>query len=140
MPYVAPQSGIVIDLVSVNVVPHELPVHVSITTPVKGSGFGDSVDVAVPLTRQVPVRLFEYVSELVVGTAPHATVIFGVVVNVGVAAGDTVIVLDTGAMVRPHTSVAAHVSTMVPPQTPGVAVRVDVAAPVIRHVPEPLLL
>jgi hypothetical protein len=124
----------------VKVVPHSVAVHVSITTPVNGSGFGDNVDVAVPVMRQPPVRLFEYVRELVVGTAPHATVIFGVAVNVGVAAGDTVIVLDTGAIVRPHTSVAAHVSTIVPPQTPGVAVRVDVAAPVIRQVPDPLLL
>ena len=46
-------------------------------------------------------------------------------VIVGNAAGDTVIVLDTGASVLPQASVAVHVSVTVPPHAPGVAVNAD---------------
>ena len=55
-------------------------------------------------------------------------------VNVGAAAGVTVIVLKA-VMVLPHASVAFHVSVMVPPQGPGAAVWVDVADPLIKQVP-----
>ena len=55
-------------------------------------------------------------------------------VNVGAAAGVTVIVLEA-VIVLPHASVAFHVSVTVPPQGPGAAVCVDVADPLIKHVP-----
>ena len=55
---------------------------------------------------------------------------------VGNAAGDTVIVLDTGAIVLPQASVAVHVSVITPPQAPGVAVCVDgLDVPVIAQPP-----
>ena len=67
--------------------------------------------------------------------APHATVILaGGEVNVGAAAGVTVIVLKA-VIVLPHASVAFHVSVTVPPQGPGAAVCVDVADPLIKQVP-----
>ena len=57
-------------------------------------------------------------------------------VNTGAGAGDTVIVLVTGARALPHASVAVHVSVIVPPHGPGAAEKVDVAdVPVIRQEP-----
>ena len=57
-------------------------------------------------------------------------------VMVGSAAGETVIVLVTGASALPHASVAVHVSVIVPPHGPGAAENVDVAdVPVIKHDP-----
>ena len=57
-------------------------------------------------------------------------------VIVGNAAGLTVMVLVTGASALPQASVAVHVSVIVPPQGPGVALNVDVLeAPVIRQEP-----
>ena len=54
----------------------------------------------------------------------------------GSAAGDTVMVLVTGASALPHASVAVHVSVIVPPHGPGVAEKVDVAdVPVIKQDP-----
>ena len=64
----------------------------------------------------------------------------GGALNVGNAAGCTVIVRDTDGTVLLQTSVAAHVSTIVPPHVPGVAVLVDVAAPLMRQAPLPPLL
>jgi hypothetical protein len=55
-------------------------------------------------------------------------------VNVGAAAGVTVIVL-TAVIVLPHASVAFHVSVTVPPQGPGAAVCVMFADPFIKQVP-----
>ena len=70
------------------------------------------------------------------GTAPQATVMFaGGATNRGNAAGLTVIVLETDDSALPHASVAAQVSVTVPPQGPGVAVKVDVAVPLIRQLP-----
>ena len=73
------------------------------------------------------------------GTAPHATVVLaGGVEKVGSGAGDTVIVLDTGASVLPQRSVAFHVSIIVPPHAPG-GTWVDIvetAVPLSRQ-PEP---
>ena len=63
----------------------------------------------------------------------------GVAVNVGAGAGLTVMALEA-VIVRPHTSVAVHVSVIVPPQGPGVVVCVDVAEPLIKQVPEAPLL
>ena len=60
--------------------------------------------------------------------------------NTATGAGLTVIILDTGASVLPHASVADHVSVIVPPQGPGAAVCIDVALPLIKHVPLPPLL
>ena len=62
---------------------------------------------------------------LVAGTPPQATVMSAGAVIVGSAAGLTVIILDTLAIVLPHISVAVHVSVTVPPQAFGVAVKVD---------------
>ena len=57
-------------------------------------------------------------------------------VNVGAGAGVTVIVLDA-VIVRPHASVAVHVSVRVPPHGPGAAVCVEVDVPLIKQLPEP---
>jgi len=75
-------------------------------------------------------------SALTAGTPPHATVILaGGEVNVGAAAGVTVIVL-TAVMVLPHASVAVHVSVTEPPQVEGVAEKVDgLEMPVIKQPP-----
>ena len=64
----------------------------------------------------------------------------GGVANAGSAAGVMLIVLETGASALPHASLAAHVSTMVPPQALGVAVLVEVAEPVSRQPAPPLLV
>src|SRR5512141_2857079 len=57
-------------------------------------------------------------------------------VIVGKAAGLTVIILDTGASALPQASVAVHVSVTVPPQGPGIALRVDAfEIPLIKHSP-----
>ena len=71
------------------------------------------------------------------GTAPHATVMFeGGVLNTGKAAGLTVIVLETDDSALPHASVAVQVCVTVPPQGPGVAVKVDgLDVPLIKHPP-----
>ena len=72
---------------------------------------------------------------------PQVTVtLAGGLPNVGKPAGETVIVLDTGAIVLPQASVPAHVSMIVPPQTPGVAVLVELLVPLIRQFPEPPLV
>ena len=71
-----------------------------------------------------------------VGTTPHAIVIVAGAVIVGSAAGVTVIVLVTGTSGLPQISVADHVSVIVPPQAPGVALNVDeLDVPLIKHDP-----
>ena len=56
-------------------------------------------------------------------------------VNVGAAAGVTVMVLEA-VIVLPHASVAVHVSVTVPPQADGVAEKVDgLEVPVIKQPP-----
>ena len=68
--------------------------------------------------------------------APQATVISAGAVMVGSAAGLTVMVLDTEAIVLPQGSVAVQVSVTVPPHPEGVAENVDALdVPVIRHDP-----
>ena len=70
------------------------------------------------------------------GIAPHATVMFAGAVIVGNAAGLTVMVLDTEAIVLPQGSVAVHVSVTVPPQAEGVAEKVDgLEVPLIKQPP-----
>ena len=55
---------------------------------------------------------------------------------VGKAAGETVIVLETGASALPQASVAVHVSVIVPPQAGGGAENVEeFELPVIRQLP-----
>ena len=56
-------------------------------------------------------------------------------VNVGAAAGVTVIILEA-VIVLPHASVAVHVSVTVPPQADGVAEKVDgLEVPLIKQPP-----
>ena len=70
------------------------------------------------------------------GIAPQATVMFAGAVMVGRAAGFTVIVLDTDAIVLPQGSVAVQVSVTVPPHPEGVALNVDaLEVPLIRQDP-----
>ena len=60
---------------------------------------------------------------------------------VGNAAGETVIVLDTGTSALPHASVAVQVSVIVPPHAGGAAEKVEVFEfPVIWQLPESPLL
>ena len=61
------------------------------------------------------------------------------VANVGAGAGDTVMTLDA-VIVRPHASVAVQVSVTVPPHAPGAVDCVDVTEPLIKQLPEALLL
>ena len=62
-------------------------------------------------------------------------------VNTAAGAGVTVISLDTEAIVRPHASVAVHVSVIVPPHAGGGAEKVDaLEVPVIRQEPAAPLL
>ena len=71
-----------------------------------------------------------------VGTVPHAIVIGAGAVIVGNAAGLTVIILDTEAIVLPQLSVAVHVCVTAPPHAFGVAVNVDrLDSPVIKQPP-----
>ena len=60
-------------------------------------------------------------------------------VNVGAAAGLTVIVL-VAVIVLPQASVAVHVSVTGPPHGPGSALNVDVTVPLIKHDPLALLV
>ena len=92
-----------------------------------------------PLIKQVPLAPLVYPSELVT-TAPQANVMGDAAANTAIAAGLTVIILDTGASVLPHASVADQVSVIVPPQGPGAEVCVDVAVPLTKQVPLPPLL
>ena len=62
--------------------------------------------------------------------------IFAGAVIVGSAAGLTVMVLDTDAIVLPQGSVAVQVSVTVPPHPDGVALNVEALdVPLIRHDP-----
>jgi len=90
----------------------------------------------VPVIKHPPVSPLLKLMVLGTGTAPQSTVIGPGAVIVGSAAGDTVIVLDTGANALPHSSVAVHVSVIVPPHAPGVDVNVDgFDIPLISHQP-----
>ena len=68
--------------------------------------------------------------------APHATVISAGALIVGSAAGLTVMILDTEAIILPQGSVAVQVSVTVPPHDGGVAENVETLdVPLIRHAP-----
>ena len=122
--------------------PHaSLAAHVSTMVPPQALGVAVLVEVADPVSRQPVPPLLVKLSELAAGACPQDTVTLpGGVAKAGRVAGEMVIVLDTGAIVLPHASVAAHVSTIVPPHAPGVAVLVDVADPLIRQPAPPLLV
>src|SRR6185369_10462558 len=111
--------------------------HVSVIVPPHAPGVEVKVDgFDVPVIKHPPVNPF--VNDIVVdaGTPPQSTVIAGGAVIVGSAAGLTVIILDTGANALPHSSVAVHVSVIVPPHAPGVDVNVDgFDIPLISHPP-----
>ena len=108
--------------------PHaSVAVHVSVTGPPHALGVAVKVEVTeVPLTKHPPDRPFVNGKVLVAGIAPQATLMSAGAVIVGNAAGLTVMVRDTEASGRRQASVAVHVSVTVPPQTPGVAVNVEV--------------
>ena len=109
--------------------------------PPHALGVAVLVEVADPVRRHPALALLLKLSELAAGALPQVTVtLAGGALNVGSRAGDTVIVLETGASALPHASLAAHVSTMVPPQAPGVAVLVEVADPVSRQPAPPLFV
>jgi len=123
--------------------PHRsVAVHVSVTVPPQGPGIAVNVDgVEVPVIRHPPVNPLLKLIVLGAGMAPQSTVIAAGAVMVGSVAGETVMVLDTGASTLPQPSVAVHVSVTVPPQAPGVVVNVErFDVPVIEHPPvSPLL-
>jgi hypothetical protein len=75
------------------------------------------------------------------GIPPQATSVFAGAVIVGRAAGRTVIVLETGAIVLPQEAGAVHVSVTVPPQAPGVVEKVEgFDVPSIKQPPDNPLL
>jgi hypothetical protein len=118
--------------------PHaSVAVHVSVTVPPQAPGGVVNVErLDVPLIEQFPCRPLLNDIVLGAGIAPQATVVLAGAVMIGRAAGDTVIVLDTGARTLPHASVAVHVSVTVPPHGPGVVVKVEgFEVPLIRQVP-----
>jgi hypothetical protein len=83
----------VIVLVCVIVLLHaSVNVQVSVTLPPHGPGNAPSVDVTVPLIKQVPLALLVYVRSDVTA-APHATVIGAAAANTAGGAGLTVITL-----------------------------------------------
>ena len=122
--------------------PHaSLAAHVSTMVPPQALGVAVLVEITDPVSRQPVPPLLVKLRKLAAGACPHETVtLAGGAENVGKVAGDTVIVLETGAIVLPHASVAAHVSTIVPPQAPGVAVLVEETVPLIRQPAPPLLV
>ena len=110
-------------------------VHVSVTIPPQAPGVDVKVDDAdVPEIRQFPLRPLLNDKVLGAGIEPQATVISPGAVIVGRAAGLTVMVRDTEAIVLEQASVAVHVSVTVPPQAGGVAEKVEALdVPEMRH-------
>lgn len=113
-------------------------VQVSVTVPPHWPGVAVNVDaLEVPLMAQLPERPLVKLIVLGAGTPPQATVMAAGAVIVGNAAGLTVMTLETGANARPQASVAVQVSVTVPPQAPGVAVKVEAAeVPASRQLPD----
>ena len=116
-------------------------VHVSVTVPPQEPGVVVKVlGFDVPLIKQPPPKLLLNAMVLGAGMPPHATVIAPGAVIVGKAAGLTVITLDTEGSVLSQLSVAVHVSVTVPPQAPGVVLKVlGFDVPLIKQ-PAPKLL
>ena len=109
----------------------------SVTVPPHPEGVALNVDALdVPVIRHDPLNPLVYVNVLAEGIAPQATVTSVGAVKVGSAAGLTLIVLDTDAIVLPQGSVADQVSVTVPPHPEGVDEKVDgLEVPVIKHDP-----
>ncbi len=98
----------------------------------------------VPLIKQLPLNALLNGSVLAEGSSVPQVIVASIgAVIVGNAAGLTVIILDTGAIVLPQASFAAvQVSITVPPQEPGKALKVEaVEVPEISQPPaNPLLI
>ena len=117
-------------------------VHVSVTVPPQAEGVVLKVEALdEPESWQPPLRPFEYAIVLAAGNAPHATVISAGALIVGKSAGFTVIILETALIVLPQRSLAVHVSVTVPPQAPGIGLKVlGLEVPLIKQSPlNPLL-
>ena len=111
-------------------------VHVSVTSPPQTEVDEKVEALEFPLIKQSPDKPLEKGRVLAAGISPQSTVISESGVIVGNAAGLTVMVLETGASVLPHTSVAVQVSVTVPPQAPGVDVKVEgLEVPLIKQAP-----
>ncbi|MEJ7679910.1 MAG: hypothetical protein WKG06_19040 [Segetibacter sp.] len=138
----AGRTVIVLDTEAI-VLPHaSFAVNVSVTSPPHASGVLENVEgLDVPLISQLPVNPLLNAIVLGAGSPPQSTVMSSGAVIVGNAAGRTVMVLDTEAIVLPHASFAVNVSVTVPPHAPGVAVNVEgLDVPLISHPPvKPLL-
>jgi hypothetical protein len=122
-----------------NALPQEsVAVQVSVTGPPQAPGIAEKVEgLEVPEIKQPPVN--SLLNEIVLGAGiePQATVIGPGAVMAGNAAGLTVIILDTDAIVLPSISVAVHVSVTGPPQAPGTAVKVEgFEIPLIKQLPD----
>jgi hypothetical protein len=119
-----------------------IAVQVSVTVPPQAPGSAEKVlGFEVPLIKQSPLRPLVKLIVLEAGIAPQDTDTEPGATIVGKAAGSTVIILETEAIVLPQTSVAVQVSVKVPPQAPGAALKVDgLELPLMRHPPlKPLL-
>ena len=117
-------------------------VHVSVTVPPQAPGAVENVErFELPLIKQPPLNPFVNDKVVGAGNEPHATVIATGAVIVGNVAGLIVIVLVL-VIVLPRASVNVHVSVAVPPHAPaGVCVlSVEVTVPLIKQVPDPLLV
>jgi hypothetical protein len=110
-----------------SVLPHaSVAVHVSVTVPPQTPGAVVKVDrFEVPVIWQFPVSPLVKPILLGAGIPPQATVIACGAVMAGNAAGLTVMVLETGASILPHASVAVQVSVTVPPHGPGAVLNVE---------------
>lgn len=101
-------------------------VQVSVTVPPHALGSALKVErLEVPEIKQPPLKPLLKLIVLGAGMLPQATVIAPGAVMVGNAAGLTVMVRETAVIVRPQLSVAVQVSVTVPPQAPGVALKVE---------------
>jgi len=117
-------------------------VHVSVTVPPQEPGIVENVDTFdVPIIRHPPLNPLLYGRALAAGMVPQATVMSPGFEIAGIAAGFTVIFLETGVNTLPQPSVAVQVSVTKPPQAPGVGVKVDALdVPVMAQFPvRPLL-
>jgi hypothetical protein len=112
-------------------------VQVSVTFPPQASGVAVKVDgLEVPLIKHPPLNPLENGIVLGTGNEPQATVVAADAVMVAMAAGLTVISLETGANCLPQESIAVQVSVTFPPQALGVAVKVDgLEVPLTKHPP-----
>jgi hypothetical protein len=117
-------------------------VQVSVTSPPQASGVALKVEeLEFPLIKHSPLKPLLKAILLEVGIAPQFTVMLSSAVIVGKAAGFTVMVLETEAIIRSQESVAVQVSVTSPPQVSGVALKVEaLESPVIKQSPlKPLL-